>query len=119
MGKIMESSASPNGSFTSAMTLTEEELTCVPKRYILPPSLRPNCTLHNTCLPIVDLSYLQYPHLRSQIIQEVHLACKKFGFFQVLLVMQFRVVSMSPCNCILDKIMLRYSFTSFLAIGSK
>lgn len=114
MGKIMESSASPNGSFTSAMTLTEEELTCVPKRYILPPSLRPNCTL-----PIVDLSYLQYPHLRSQIIQEVHLACKKFGFFQVLLVMQFRVVSMSPCNCILDKIMLRYSFTSFLAIGSK
>ncbi|XP_049384290.1 flavanone 3-dioxygenase 3-like [Solanum stenotomum] len=84
VGKMIGSSASPNGSFTSAMTLTEEELTCVPKCYILPPSLRPNGAEYNTCLPIVDLSYLQHPLLRPQIIQEVHLACKKFGFFQVV-----------------------------------
>ncbi|KAG5627047.1 hypothetical protein H5410_012265 [Solanum commersonii] len=68
----------------AAPALTEEELTCVPKRYILPPSLRPNGAEYNTCLPIVDLSYLQHPLLRPQIIQEVHLACKKFGFFQVV-----------------------------------
>uniref|UniRef100_M1CGL3 Flavonol synthase/flavanone 3-hydroxylase n=1 Tax=Solanum tuberosum TaxID=4113 RepID=M1CGL3_SOLTU len=98
VGKMIGSSASPNGSFTSAMTLTKEELTCVPKRYILPPSLRPNGAEYNTCLPIVDLSYLQHPLVRPQIIQEVHLACKKFGFFQVLLVMHCRVVSMSPAT---------------------
>ncbi|TMW94964.1 hypothetical protein EJD97_009571 [Solanum chilense] len=77
-------SSSPNNSFTSAMTLTEEGLTCIPKRYILPPSLRPNGTLPNTCLPIVDLSLLQYPLLRPQIIQQLHLACKELGFFQVV-----------------------------------
>ncbi|XP_060218996.1 flavanone 3-dioxygenase 3-like [Lycium barbarum] len=81
---MRESSASPNGSFTSAMTLNEEGLTYVPKRYILPPTLRPNGTLCNTCLPIVDLAYLQHPLHRPQIIQQVHLACKEFGFFQVV-----------------------------------
>ncbi|CAN4111871.1 unnamed protein product [Withania somnifera] len=80
-GRVRESSAS---SFTSAMPLTEEGLTSVPKRNILPPSLRPKGTMYNTCLPIVDLSYLQHPLLRPQIIQEVHLACKELGFFQVV-----------------------------------
>ncbi|XP_006347975.1 putative inactive flavonol synthase 2 [Solanum tuberosum] len=84
VGRMRESSASANGSFTSAMTLIEEGLTYVPKRYVLPPSLRPDGTLCNTCLPIVDLSNRQHPLLRSQIIQDVHLACKKFGFFQVV-----------------------------------
>lgn len=70
-----KSSASPNDSFTSAMTLTEEGLTNVPKRYILPASLRPDGTLSNTCHPL---------H-RPRIIEKVHLACKKLGFFQVLL----------------------------------
>ncbi|XP_059313024.1 flavanone 3-dioxygenase 3-like [Lycium ferocissimum] len=81
---MRESLASPNGSFTSAMTLNEEGLTYVPKRYILPPTLRPNGTSCNTCLPIVDLAYLQHPLHRPQIIQQVHLACKEFGFFQVV-----------------------------------
>ncbi|XP_055814412.1 feruloyl CoA ortho-hydroxylase 1-like [Solanum dulcamara] len=84
VGRMRESSASPNGSFTSAMTLTEEGLTYVPKRYILPPSLRLDGTLCNTCLPIVDLSNRKHPLLRPQIIHEVHLACKEFGFFQVV-----------------------------------
>ncbi|MCD7446079.1 hypothetical protein HAX54_037286 [Datura stramonium] len=79
-----KNSASPNDSFTSAMTLTEKGLTCVPKHYILPPSLRPDGTLSDTCLPIVDLSLLRRPLLRPQIIQEVHLACKERGFFQVV-----------------------------------
>ncbi|MCD7457957.1 hypothetical protein HAX54_036673 [Datura stramonium] len=79
-----KSSASPNDSFTSAMTLTEEELACVRKRYVLPPSLRPDGTLSNTCLAIVDLSFLQHPLFRHQIIQEVQLACKELGFFQVI-----------------------------------
>ncbi|CAN4111873.1 unnamed protein product [Withania somnifera] len=81
---MRESSASPNSSFTSAMALTEEELTYVPKCYVLPPSLRSDITPCNTCLPIVDLSYLQHPLLRPRIIQEIHLACKEFGFFQVI-----------------------------------
>jgi len=83
--KMDKSSATPNDSFTSAMTLTEEGLTCIPKRYIVPSSLRPNGTLSNsnTCLPIVDLSLLQHPLLRPQIIQQVYLACKELGFFQV------------------------------------
>ncbi|KAK6804307.1 hypothetical protein RDI58_002091 [Solanum bulbocastanum] len=81
-----KSSATPNDSFTSAITLTEEGLTCIPKRYIVPSSLHPNGTLSNsnTCLPIVDLSLLQHPLLRPQIIQQVHLACKELGFFQVV-----------------------------------
>ncbi|XP_009760749.1 flavanone 3-dioxygenase 3-like [Nicotiana tabacum] len=84
VGKMRDSSASPNGSFTTAMTLNEEGLTYVPKRYILPPSLRPERTLCDTCLPVVDLSFLRHPLLRPQIIQEVHLACKELGFFQVV-----------------------------------
>ncbi|XP_033511070.2 flavanone 3-dioxygenase 3-like [Nicotiana tomentosiformis] len=79
-----KSSASPNDSFTSAMTLTEEGLTNVPKRYILPASLRPDGTLSNTCLPIVDLSFLRHPLHRPRIIEKVHLACKELGFFQVV-----------------------------------
>ncbi|KAM3323085.1 flavanone 3-dioxygenase 3-like [Capsicum chacoense] len=84
VGRMRESSPSPNCSFTSAMTLDEEGLTHVPKRYVLPPSLRPDGTLCNTCLPVVDLSYLRQPLLRPQLIHDVHLACKELGFFQVV-----------------------------------
>ncbi|XP_060218997.1 flavanone 3-dioxygenase 3-like [Lycium barbarum] len=84
MDTMKESSASPNGSFTSAMTHSEEGLTYVPKCYILPPSLRPDGTLSSTGLPIVDLSFLRDPLLRPRIIQDVHLACKELGFFQVV-----------------------------------
>ncbi|KAF3632519.1 putative flavonol synthase/flavanone 3-hydroxylase-like [Capsicum annuum] len=79
-----KSLVSPNNSFNSVMTLTEEGLTSVPKRYVLPPSLRPDGTLSNTCLPIVDLTLLRHPLLRPQIIQQVRLACKELGFFQVV-----------------------------------
>ncbi|PHT60685.1 hypothetical protein CQW23_03048 [Capsicum baccatum] len=79
-----KSLVSPNNSFNSVMTLTEEGLTSVPKRYVLPPSLRPDETLSNKCLPIVDLTLLRRPLLRPQIIQQVRLVCKELGFFQVV-----------------------------------
>ncbi|KAK9273122.1 hypothetical protein L1049_017929 [Liquidambar formosana] len=85
MGGKGESSS--KGSFTSAMTLTQLRVPRVPQRYVLPPSQRPNSslTLHpSTTLPIIDLSSLHHPSLRSQIIDEVRLACKEIGFFQVI-----------------------------------
>lgn len=81
--KLGESSVSSNSSsFTSATTLTETGHTFIPKRYVLPPSQRPDGTLDlcpYTFLPIVDLSLL-----RPQIIEQVLLACKDLGFFKVL-----------------------------------
>ncbi|XP_016454643.1 flavanone 3-dioxygenase 3-like [Nicotiana tabacum] len=78
-----ESSVSSNSSsFTSATTITETGHTFIPKRYVLPPSQRPDGTLDlcpYTFLPIVDLSLL-----RPQIIEQVLLACKDLGFFKVV-----------------------------------
>lgn len=82
--KLGESSVSSNSSsFTSATTITETGHTFIPKRYVLPPSQRPDGTLDlcpYTFLPIVDLSLL-----RPQIIEQVLLACKDLGFFKVVL----------------------------------
>nr|GMD65135.1 protein DMR6-LIKE OXYGENASE 2-like [Ipomoea batatas]GMD71645.1 protein DMR6-LIKE OXYGENASE 2-like [Ipomoea batatas] len=83
----MESSALASASsFTSATTLTGRGLSHLPKSYILPPSERPNCALstNSSNLPIIDLSSLQHPLLRSRVVQEVRLACKELGFFQVI-----------------------------------
>ena len=71
----------------SAMALTKLGLTHVPQRYVLPSSQRPN--LHHiivhssTSLPIIDLSNLQNPSLRSHTLDEIQMACKEVGFFQV------------------------------------
>ena len=71
----------------SAITLTKLGLTHVPQRYVLPSSQRPN--LHHiivhssTSLPIIDLSNLQNPSLRSHTLDEIQMACKEVGFFQV------------------------------------
>ncbi|KAL2234098.1 protein DOWNY MILDEW RESISTANCE 6 [Sesamum indicum] len=77
-----------SGSFTSAMALSEMGLSGVPKRYILPqpqrPAInqRPHCP--TTALPVIDLSLLDNPSLRPQVIEQVREACKELGVFQVI-----------------------------------
>ncbi|EOA28529.1 hypothetical protein CARUB_v10024745mg [Capsella rubella] len=79
-------------SFTSAMTLTNSGVPQVPDRYVLPPSQRPalgstslgTTTTETTTLPVIDLSLLHQPSLRSRVIHEINMACKEFGFFQVI-----------------------------------
>lgn len=75
-------------SFTSAMALSEMGISSVPQRYILPPPQRP--ILHQEpphcstkAPPIIDLSALSNPTLRSGVIKDVHWACKEIGIFQV------------------------------------
>lgn len=74
-------------SFTSAMTLTNSGVPQVPDRYVLPPSQRPalgsSLGTPETTLPVIDLSLLNQPLLRSRAIHEISMACKEFGFFQV------------------------------------
>uniref|UniRef100_A0A0D3BPY0 Fe2OG dioxygenase domain-containing protein n=1 Tax=Brassica oleracea var. oleracea TaxID=109376 RepID=A0A0D3BPY0_BRAOL len=76
-------------SFTSAMTLTNSGVPQVPDRYVLPSAQRPALgssigTRDDTTLPVIDLSLLHQPLLRSRAIHEINMACKEFGFFQVI-----------------------------------
>ncbi|KAL1190892.1 Flavanone 3-dioxygenase 3 [Cardamine amara subsp. amara] len=74
--------------FTSAMALTESGVPRVPTRYILPPSQRPmlspSIATDTISLPVIDLSLLHDPLLRPCVIHEIELACKGFGFFQII-----------------------------------
>lgn len=73
-------------SFNSAMSLSDQGVSSIPQCYILPPSQRPGTYDHvsiSTTLPIIDLSNLREQSLRSQTINEIRIACKEFGVFQV------------------------------------
>lgn len=74
-------------SFESAMTLTNSGAPQVPDRYVLPPSQRPalgsSLGTIETTLPIIDLSLLHEPLLRSSVVRDINMACKEFGLFQV------------------------------------
>ncbi|CAM8991079.1 unnamed protein product [Rhodiola kirilowii] len=73
--------------FTSAMALTQMGVPCVPERYVLPPSQRPDTSLtpspDNSDLPVIDLSLLDDATSKSQLMTEIKRACKELGFFQV------------------------------------
>ncbi|KAK9076511.1 hypothetical protein SSX86_004845 [Deinandra increscens subsp. villosa] len=74
-------------SFTSVMAITETCQQNIPQQYVLPRSQRPNTTLVDqisTSLPVIDLSMLDHPAHRSQLILQVHTACNQLGFFQVI-----------------------------------
>lgn len=77
--------------FTSAMALTDSGVLHVPTRYILPPSQRPmlgsSIGSDTITLPVIDLSLLHDPLLRSCVIHEIEMACKGFGFFQVMFIL--------------------------------
>lgn len=68
--------------------MTESGDPHVPTRYILPPSQRPmlgpSIGTSTINLPVIDLSFLHDPLLRLCVIHEIELACKGFGFFQVI-----------------------------------
>ncbi|ESQ44051.1 hypothetical protein EUTSA_v10006360mg [Eutrema salsugineum] len=74
--------------FTSAIALTESGVPHVPTRYILPPSQRPmlgpSIGTDTITLPVVDLSLLHDPLLRPRVVHEIEIACKEFGFFQII-----------------------------------
>ncbi|KAI5395770.1 probable 2-oxoglutarate-dependent dioxygenase SLC1 [Lathyrus oleraceus] len=71
--------------------LVDNGIETVPKKYILPPSERPdinnsehpNVAKQNLQLPIIDFSDLFGPN-RPQVIQSLANACEQFGFFQVV-----------------------------------
>lgn len=74
------------GSFTSVVTLVQKCHENIPEKYVLPPLQRPNPSLVDhisTSLPVIDLSMVNHPAKRSQLIDEVRSACKTLGFFQV------------------------------------
>lgn len=76
----------PDSSFTSVMALTIECQKNIPEQYVLPPLQRPNMSLTDhipTSLPVIDLSMINHPAHRSQVIDEVRAACKQLCFFQV------------------------------------
>ncbi|PIN01728.1 Iron/ascorbate family oxidoreductase [Handroanthus impetiginosus] len=76
-------------SFTSAMALSQMGIRNVPERYILPIVQRPTLDQKPHCstmaLPVIDLSPLANPSLRSRTIEEVRVACKELGVFQHVL----------------------------------
>ncbi|KAI4356622.1 hypothetical protein L6164_000631 [Bauhinia variegata] len=72
-------------SFTSAMTLEQSRVSTIPQRYVFPPSQRPESNLPVAAtLPVIDLSLLHDQSLRDQTFREIQIACKEFGFFQVV-----------------------------------
>ncbi|KAL8495687.1 hypothetical protein ACS0TY_019706 [Phlomoides rotata] len=73
-------------SFTSVMALSEMGISSVPQCYVLPPPQRPTSHQVPHCStrapPVIDLSSLADPLLRSHMVEEVHWACKELGFFR-------------------------------------
>ncbi|RAL54000.1 hypothetical protein DM860_004471 [Cuscuta australis] len=85
----MESSVLATPSFTSVTALTQRGLSHLPESYVLPPSQRPGCTRSTASpsgynLPVIDLSAIKHPRMRSCVVEEVRTACKNLGFFQVI-----------------------------------
>ncbi|GFP90517.1 flavonol synthase/flavanone 3-hydroxylase [Phtheirospermum japonicum] len=70
------------------MTLSKSGINCVPKNYILPRPQRPTPDHKLLCptraLPVIDLSSLGNPSLRPRLVEEVRVACKEVGIFQVI-----------------------------------
>nr|GEV91080.1 reverse transcriptase domain-containing protein [Tanacetum cinerariifolium] len=73
----------------------------MPEQYVLPPLQPPNMSLTDhlpTSLPLIDLSMINHPAHRSQVIDEVHAACKQLGFFQALYPSNFHLYITIPVS---------------------
>lgn len=79
--------------------LWENGINRVPKKYILPPSDRPNThedgvlnhhvsSGQNLKLPVIDFAELMQGANRPQVLHSLANACEQYGFFQV----GFRIV---------------------------
>nr|KYP57252.1 Protein SRG1 [Cajanus cajan] len=74
-------------SFTSAMSLDQLGVSSIPQRYVLPPSQRPSPrddVPNSATLPIIDLSTVRDQSLISRTINQIRIACKEIGCFQVI-----------------------------------
>ncbi|MCO5582088.1 hypothetical protein L7F22_035979 [Adiantum nelumboides] len=61
------------------------QLQAVPQAFIRPPHDRPpDGTLQERQLPVIDISGLDDPLLRSLVLQQIAHACAHWGFFQVV-----------------------------------
>ncbi|XP_059650999.1 flavanone 3-dioxygenase 3 [Cornus florida] len=77
----------PADTFTSVMSLAKMGVPLLPEQFVLPPSQRPNPSLSLQpfiALPTIDVSSLNHPSRRSRVVDEVRVACKELGFFQVI-----------------------------------
>ncbi|KAD5316929.1 hypothetical protein R6Q59_032156 [Mikania micrantha] len=76
-----------DSSFTSVMELTKNCQQNIPEHYVLPPFQRPNPSLNDhiyPILPVIDLSMMDDPAHRSQLIDKFQFACNQLGSFQVI-----------------------------------
>ncbi|KAJ0101120.1 hypothetical protein Patl1_06624 [Pistacia atlantica] len=73
-------------------SLSESCLNKIPERYIKPSTERPSFSSennnidHNVNIPIIDLTGLFQAdqNVRAQIISQISMACREWGFFQIL-----------------------------------
>ncbi|XP_031264187.1 probable 2-oxoglutarate-dependent dioxygenase At5g05600 [Pistacia vera] len=73
-------------------SLSESCLNKIPERYIKPSTERPSFSSennnidHNVNIPIIDLAGLfqDDQNVRAQIISQISMACREWGFFQIL-----------------------------------
>jgi len=65
--------------------IAKEALTSVPERYVRPLHERPilSTTTPSPQVPVIDLSKLFSQDLKQTELENLHYACKEWGFFQV------------------------------------
>ncbi|KAJ1254715.1 hypothetical protein BS78_K339500 [Paspalum vaginatum] len=56
----------------------------MPDKYILPVSDRPGEDLGMVKLPVVDVARLRDPRQRASVLETLDVACREYGFFQVV-----------------------------------
>jgi len=83
----MEAETAEIGSHPCVKELAKEALTKVPERYVLPnidPPILSNTHSLSDQIPVIDLANLFLPQeLKAPELENLHLACKQWGFFQV------------------------------------
>ncbi|XP_047147551.1 thebaine 6-O-demethylase-like [Vigna umbellata] len=84
----MEAEIAEIGSNPSVKELAKEALSKVPERYVLPnidPPILFNTHSLSDQIPVIDLAKLFLPQeLKPPELENLHLACKQWGFFQVI-----------------------------------
>lgn len=73
--------------FQSGRVAQERGLSYLPECYVIPTSHRPSLTPDVANVPTIDFGKLkQGSQERAIVIQEIRIACRQLGFFQVSLI---------------------------------